>query len=366
MRTLKENKEIFKIKPINQAILMFSLLVFFLNEISLFLFLPYKIRLSFELISFFLDCVLCLSFLLKTVYHLRYKTFFIYCRGELWIDLLSSLIVIIFYSLPFMLLSFSSPLFYNSSSENGPFWQILFFYTAKYLRLLRFSQLAFTLLPQQNQTGRSLIYIERIFTFSFLIPFSLFIFLNFFLKPFGKSSFCDFYIPKSSLYDASKIPLNEIRKNFPFLLEIKNLETDKSPYIRSVYWKSEYGPYDYFPIIKNNIVFFIDQKPLVQEQAKEGIFFFFLNFMIFLSLFRLNNFLLKAFIYPINVIYKGMTDPLEYRRVDIPSMLREDPVFRLSREFNNKNLPEKLKKPPLSRIPFVPKDLQKIFQNNKE
>ncbi|AHH06738.1 Hypothetical protein BCD_0672 [Borrelia crocidurae DOU] len=81
-----------------KAILIASIFTFLMEELSIILFLPYKIRFALIFIGFLFDIILILIFLYKILKAFFLKKSQIYIRNNLFFDLIHCLVPLIFYS----------------------------------------------------------------------------------------------------------------------------------------------------------------------------------------------------------------------------------------------------------------------------
>lgn len=365
----KRNGSLGFTKQVYQAILILSLLFLFLSDIANLLLFPYLIRFSLEFLGFLFDIYLTFHFFYKIIQSYRYTRLFNFLKGDFWIEMMSSLVPLLFYSLPLMLISFG----YKKSLDYSSSLIFLFYFSqVKYLRLLRFSLLLSSFLPFITYNNRTLIIIERIFLLSFFIPYTLFIIVNsYFERNYSENIFFELYLKDINLPTPTQMSNDSIDEKWPFILAIKDLTEDQFIYLKDSYWQAFYGFLDYTTLKKGFIIFYIDKTLFVKERAKNGLFLFFLTLCVFIALIHINKILMRSFIEPIEIILKGIVDPLELRRVQIPTLLRDDLIFKLAKEYNNKIIPNKMLTTPKTRIPFSPKELKKVLPevinvNNKE
>lgn len=356
------------IRQVYQAILILSLILLFLSDIANLLLFPYLVRFSLEFLGFLFDIYLTFHFFHKIIQSYRYKRLSHFLKGDFWIEMMSSLIPLLFYSFPLMIISFS---YKKSLDYSSSFMLIFYFSQIKYLRLLRFSLLLSSFLPFITYNNRTLIIVERIFLLSFFIPYAVFIIINsYFESSYSENIFFERYLKDINLPAPTQISSYSIEEKWPFILAIKDLTEEQFIYIKDSYWQSFYGFLDYTTLKKGFVVFYIDKTIFVKERAKNGLFLFFLTLCVFIALIHINKILMKSFIDPIEIILKGIVDPLEFRRVQIPTLLRDDLIFKLAKEYNNKIIPNKMKEKPKTRIPFSAKELRKILpeviNKNKE
>lgn len=347
-------------KQVYQAVLILSLLFLFLTDIATLLIFPYLIRFSLEFLGFLFDIYLTFHFFSKIIQSYRYKRLSQFLKGDFWLEIFSSLIPLLFYSFPLMLISFD----YKNSLENSthPLVFLFYFSQVKYLRLLRFSLLLSSFLPFITYNNRTLIIVERVFLLSFFLPYTIFILINaYFERTYSENLFFELYLKDINIPVPTQIATYTIEEKWPFILAIKDLTENQFIYLKDSYWQSFYGFLDYTTLQKGFVIFYIDKTIFVKERAKNGIFLFFLTLSVFMAIIQINKILMKSFIEPIEIILKGIVDPLELRRVQIPSLLRDDLIFKLAKEYNNKIIPNKMKESPKTRIPFSAKELRKIL-----
>ncbi|ACH93606.1 hypothetical protein BDCR2A_00826 [Borrelia duttonii CR2A] len=338
-----------------KAILIASIFTFLMEELSIILFLPYKIRFALIFIGFLFDIILILIFLYKILKAFFLKKSQIYIRNNLFFDLIHCLVPLIFYS-SHQMQNILNP----QEIILTPI--ILSLFKLRFLRLLRFNDLMIEIYYNPKEKNLILIAFARTFSISSLVPFIFFII-------FSSSGFANTIPEKQEFNIIKNISIttekNYIKEKYPFILIIKDKE-------QTIYSKSDdiffyYSPSEYKIIEIDKTKFYIDKYLQRKNDSVIGIFLFtlFISFAIFLTNFY--KFFKASFLNPIILMHKVLQDPFEYRKIQIPFHFSEEKVYEMAKTFNNVLLKNKLNTKRKSKLPLEIEQLKKIINsNNKE
>ena len=338
-----------------KAILIASILGFLIEELSIILFLPYKIRFALIFIGFLFDLILILIFIYKISKAYFSQTLQIYIRNNLFFDLIHCLVPLIFYS-SHQIKNIINP----HETILSPI--ILSLLKLRFLRLLRFNDLMIEIYYNSKDKNLILIAFARTFSISLLIPSILFII-------FSSSSFANTIPEKQEFNIIKNISIttekNYIKEMYPFILIIKDVE-------KTIYSKSDdiffyYSPSEYKIIEIDQTKFYIDKYLQRKNDSVIGLFLFtiFVSFALFLTNFY--KFFKASFLNPIILMQKILQDPIEYRKIQIPFYFSEEKVYQMAKSFNNVLLKDKLNAKRKSKIPLEIETVKKIINtNNKE
>ncbi|BCR21269.1 hypothetical protein [Borrelia miyamotoi] len=337
-----------------KATLIASIFGFLIEELSIILFLPYKIRFALIFIGFLFDSILILVFLYKISKAYFSQTSQIYIRNNLFFDLIHCLIPLIFYS-SHQIQNIINP----HETILNPI--ILSLFKLRFLRLLRFNDLMIEIYYNSKEKNLILIAFARTFSISLLIPFIFFII-------FSSSSFANTIPEKQEFNIIKNISIttekNYIKEKYPFILIIKDI--DKTIYSKSDDIFFYYSPSEYKIIEMDQTKFYIDKYLQRKSDSVIGIFLFtlFVSFALFLTNFY--KFFKASFLNPIILIQKILQDPIEYRKIQIPFYFSEEKVYEMVKVFNNVLLKDKLNARRRSKVPLEIEIVKRIINTNKE
>ncbi|APS98851.1 hypothetical protein Bmayo_03395 [Borreliella mayonii] len=337
-----------------KAIIIFSIFELLIEELSIILFLPYKIRFALIFLGFLFDTIFIFIFLYKITKAYLSKRLEIYVRNNLFFDIIHCLIPLAFYS-SYQLKN----IIVDHETILNPIMLSLF--KLRFLRLLRFNDLIIEIYYNSKEKNLILIAFARTFSMSLLIPFTFFIIIS--------SSKIVNSMPEKQEFNIIKniSIINEkayIKEKYPFILIIK--EKDDIIYSKSDEIFVYYSPSEYRVIEIEKTKFYIDKYLQRKSDSILGIFLFtlFASFTIFLMNFY--KFFKASFLNPIILMTKILQDPLEYRKIQIPFTLSEEKVYELAKLFNNLLLKEKLNSKRKSKIPLEIEKVKKIINKNQE
>ncbi|UER67822.1 hypothetical protein LKV13_03435 [Borrelia sp. BU AG58] len=337
-----------------KATLIVSLLAFLIEELSIVLFLPYKIRFGLISIGFLFDLIFILIFLCKISKAYFSRKLQVYVRNNLFFDIFHCLIPLIFYSL-----SQIENIIDPHETILNPI--ILSLFKLRFLRLLRFNDLMIEIYYNEKEKNLIIIAFARTFSISLLIPFIFFII-------FSSLSFANTIPEKQEFNIIKNISIttekNYIKEKYPFILMIKDMEN-------TIYSKSNdmflyYSPSEYKIIEMDQTKFYIDKYLQRKNDSILGIFLFslFISFAVFLMNFY--KFFKASFLNPIILMQKVLQDPIEYRKIQIPFLFSEEKIYELAKKFNNILLKDKLSTKRRTRIPLEIEKVKKIMNINRE
>ncbi|WKC58212.1 hypothetical protein [Borrelia sp. P9F1] len=337
-----------------KATLIVSILAFLIEELSIILFLTYKIRFGLISIGFLFDLIFILIFLCKISKAYFAKQLQIYVRNNLFFDILHCLIPLIFYS---------SNQIKNIIDPHEAILSpiILSLFKLRFLRLLRFNDLMIEIYYNEQEKNLILIAFARTFSISLLIPFIFFIIFSSLSLANTVPEKQEFNIIKNISIATEK---NYIKEKYPFILMIK----DKGS---TIYSKSSdtflyYSPSEYKIIEIDQTKFYIDKYLQRKNDSVLGIFLFslFISFAVFLMNFY--KFFKMSFLNPIALMQKVLQDPIEYRKIQIPFLFREEKIYKMAKKFNDILLKEKLNTKRRTKIPLEIEKVKKIININRE
>ncbi|AHH12697.1 Hypothetical protein BHO_0048100 [Borrelia hermsii YBT] len=337
-----------------KATLITSILAFLIEELSIILFLPYKIRFALIFIGLLFDAILILIFFHKILKAYFSRTLQIYIRNNLFFDLIHCLIPLIFYS-SHQIKNIINP----HETILGPI--ILSLFKLRFLRLLRFNDLMIEIYYNPKEKNLILIAFARTFSISLLIPFIFFII-------FSSLGFANTIPEKQEFNIIKNISIttekNYIKEKYPFILIIKDI--DKTIYSKSDDIFFYYSPSEYKIIEMDQTKFYIDKYLQRKNDSVIGIFLFtlFVSFSLFLTNFY--KFFKASFLNPIILMQKVLQDPIEYRKIQIPFHFSEEKVYEMAKTFNNLLLKDKLNAKRKSKLPLEIEKVKRIINSNKE
>ncbi|WP_421622580.1 hypothetical protein R5397_00975 [Borrelia sp. MN22-0132] len=337
-----------------KATLIASILAFLIEELSIILFLPYKIRFALIFIGFLFDAILILIFLYKIPKAYFSQKLQIYIRNNLFFDLIHCLIPLIFYS-SHQIQNIINP----HETILSPI--VLSLFKLRFLRLLRFNDLMIEIYYNPKEKNLILVAFARTFSISLLIPFIFFII-------FSSSGFANTIPEKQEFNIIKNISIttekNYIKEKYPFILIIK--DTNKTIYSKSDDIFFYYSPSEYKIIEIDQTKFYIDKYLQRKNDSVIGIFLFtlFISFALFLTNFY--KFFKASFLNPIILMQKVLQNPIEYRKIQIPSHFSEEKVYEMAKTFNNVLLKDKLNAKRRSKLPLEIEKVKRIINSNKE
>lgn len=337
-----------------KATLIASIIAFLIEELSIILFLPYKIRFALIFIGFLFDAILILIFLYKISKAYFSQKLQIYIRNNLFFDLIHCLIPLIFYS-SHQIQNIINP----HETILSPI--VLSLFKLRFLRLLRFNDLMIEIYYNPKEKNLILVAFARTFSISLLIPFIFFII-------FSSSGFANTIPEKQEFNIIKNISIttekNYIKEKYPFILIIK--DTDKTIYSKSDDIFFYYSPSEYKIIEMEQTKFYIDKYLQRKNDSVIGIFLFtlFISFALFLTNFY--KFFKASFLNPIILMQKVLQNPIEYRKIQIPFHFSEEKVYEMAKTFNNVLLKDKLNAKRRSKLPLEIEKVKRIINSNKE
>ncbi|UGQ16329.1 hypothetical protein [Borrelia sp. RT5S] len=337
-----------------KATLIVSLLAFLIEELSIILFLPYKVRFGLISIGFLFDLIFILIFLCKISKAYFAQQLQVYVRNNLFFDILHCLIPLIFYS---------SNQIKNIIDPHEAILSpiILSLFKLRFLRLLRFNDLMIEIYYNEQEKNLILIAFARTFSISLLVPFIFFIIFSSLSLANTIPEKQEFNIIKNISITTEK---NYIKEKYPFILMIKDMGS-------TIYAKSSdtflyYSPSEYKVIEIDQTKFYIDKYLQRKNDSILGMFLFslFISFTVFLMNFY--KFFKVSFLNPIILMQKVLQDPIEYRKIQIPFLFSEEKIYEMAKKFNNILLKEKLNTKRRTRIPLEIEKVKKIININRE
>ncbi|AWG43025.1 hypothetical protein CR532_03520 [Candidatus Borreliella tachyglossi] len=337
-----------------KATLIASIFEFLVEELSIILFLPYKIRFALISIGFLFDLVFILFFLYKITKAYFSQKLQIYIRNNLLFDLIHCLIPLLFYS-SYQIRNIINP----HETILNPI--VLSLFKLRFLRLLRFNDLMVEIYYNSKEKNIILIAFARTFSISLLIPFICFII-------FSSSGFANTIPEKQEFNIIKNISItterNYIKEKYPFILIIKDI--GKTIYSKSSDIFFYYSPSEYKIIEIDQTKFYIDKYLQRKNDSILGLFLFtlFISFAIFLM--NSYRFFKASFLNPIILMQKVLQDPIEYRKIQIPLHFSEEKVYEMAKKFNNILLKDKLNAKRRSKLPLEIEKVKKIVNSNKE
>ncbi len=355
------------------------LVITFLDEYAILARWDLTSRKYLALLSFIFDFIFSVEFgarMTKTSRHSAAGHYFFYERG--WVDLLSSVPLLLLNSGPEFLIQFFPEMFHIHGGELGFFSTMKVVKAIRITRILRFLRMIKFLGKIQNanshMANRHIAVISTISIMSVIIVFAV-------VTVTGVLGFTSWEKQQIRLYSqlfknletiTGQLPSDDPSAEKTVKDTIGKLFYQLGPedsQILQIYYKEslilsqytedylektfhylpdksallKFGDIHTYRIQSGDFILYLNLYPLYEEKARVHIFLF---IMIVVVIFAMMTIYTRHFVQsisdPIHIMDKGFSDPNFNLEVKIQKAFAEDEIFDLAEEFNEKWLPKKM------------------------